>query len=39
MSELQREGTVGMENRKIVLLAKEALAEHASGPFGLGYTY
>ena len=34
MSELQREGSIKVENRKIVLVDKEALAEH-SGPSGL----
>ena len=35
MSELQREGSIEIQNRKIVLLKKEALAERASGPSGL----
>ena len=34
MSELQREGSIKVENRKIILVDKEALAEH-SGPSGL----
>lgn len=34
MSELQREGAIKVENRKIVLVDKDALAEH-SGPSGL----
>ncbi|QIN79428.1 helix-turn-helix domain-containing protein [Rubrobacter marinus] len=34
MSELQREGSIKVENRKIVLVDKDALAEHA-GPSGL----
>ena len=39
MSELQREGAIEVKNRKIILKDKEALAEYASGPSGLGYTY
>jgi CRP-like cAMP-binding protein len=35
MSELQREGSIEVQNRKIVIVNKEALAEHASGPSGL----
>jgi hypothetical protein len=35
MSEFQREGTIEVQNRKIVLLNREALAEGASGPTGL----
>ena len=35
MSELQREGYIEVQNRKIVIVNKEALAEHASGPSGL----
>jgi CRP-like cAMP-binding protein len=35
MSEFQREGTIEVQNRKIVLLNREALAERASGPSGL----
>ncbi len=34
MSELQRGGSIKVENRKIILVDKEALAEH-SGPSGL----
>jgi CRP/FNR family transcriptional regulator len=39
MSEFQREGAIKVENRRIVLADRNALAEHASGPSGLGYTY
>jgi CRP/FNR family transcriptional regulator len=39
MSEFQREGAIRVENRRIVLADRDALAEHASGPSGLGYTY
>jgi CRP/FNR family transcriptional regulator, global nitrogen regulator len=39
MSEFQREGFIEVQNRKIVILNKDALAESASGPSGLGYTY
>src|SRR5918992_3228978 len=35
MSELQREGAIEVQNRKIVLVDKEARAERASGPSGL----
>ncbi len=35
MSEFQRDGTIEVQNRKIVLIDKEALAERASGPSGL----
>jgi CRP-like cAMP-binding protein len=35
MSELQREGSIEIQNRKIVIVNKAALAEHASGPSGL----
>jgi CRP/FNR family transcriptional regulator len=35
MSEFQRDGTIEVQNRKIVLVDKEALAERASGPSGL----
>src|SRR5918997_1447784 len=35
MSELQRDGTIEIQNRKIVVVDKEALAERASGPSGL----
>jgi CRP/FNR family transcriptional regulator, global nitrogen regulator len=35
MSEFQRDGTIEVQNRKIVLLNREALAERASGPSGL----
>jgi CRP/FNR family transcriptional regulator, global nitrogen regulator len=35
MSEFQRDGTIEVQNRKIVLLNMEALAECASGPSGL----
>ncbi|HKZ27024.1 MAG TPA: Crp/Fnr family transcriptional regulator [Rubrobacteraceae bacterium] len=35
MSEFQREGSIEVQNRRIVLLNKEAIAERASGPSGL----
>jgi CRP/FNR family transcriptional regulator len=35
MSEFQREGAIEVQNRKIVLVDKGALVEHASGPSGL----
>jgi len=35
MSEFQRDGTIEVQNRKIVLVNKDALAECASGPSGL----
>ncbi len=35
MSEFQRDGTIEVQNRKIVLVDKEALSERASGPSGL----
>src|SRR3712207_2105607 len=35
MSEFQRDGTIEVQNRKIVLVDKEALTERASGPSGL----
>jgi CRP/FNR family transcriptional regulator, global nitrogen regulator len=35
MSEFQRDGTIEVQNRKIVLVNKDALAERASGPSGL----
>jgi CRP/FNR family transcriptional regulator len=35
MSEFQRDGSIEVQNRKIVLLNKSALAERASGPSGL----
>ena len=35
MSAFQREGFIEIENRRIVLVNKEALAERASGPSGL----
>jgi CRP-like cAMP-binding protein len=35
MSELQREGTIKVENRRIVIQDKRALAEHAANPSGL----
>ncbi len=35
MSELQRDGTIEIQNRKIVIVDREALANHASGPSGL----
>ena len=38
MGEFQREGFIEVQNRKIVILNKDALAEYASGPSGLGYT-
>src|SRR3712207_6036478 len=36
MSEFQREGAIEVQNRKIVLVDKEALAERASGPSEIG---
>ena len=39
MSEFQREGSIEVQNRKIVLTDKGALTERASGPSGLGYAY
>ncbi len=38
MSEFQREGSIEVRNRKIVILERSTLAEHASGPSGFGYT-
>jgi hypothetical protein len=35
MSEFQRDGSTEVQNRKIVLLDKRALAERASGSSGL----
>ncbi len=35
MSELQRDGTIEVQNRKIVIVDREALANHASAPSGL----
>ena len=35
MSEFQREGSIEVHNRRIVLVDKEAIAERASGPSGL----
>ena len=35
MSEFQREGSIEVQNRRIVLVNKEAIAEQASGPSGL----
>ncbi|MDQ4062343.1 MAG: Crp/Fnr family transcriptional regulator [Actinomycetota bacterium] len=35
MSEFQRNGSIEIQNRKIVLVNKEALSERASGPSGL----
>jgi CRP/FNR family transcriptional regulator, global nitrogen regulator len=35
MSEFQREGTIKVENRRIVIQDKGALAEHAANPSGL----
>ncbi|HEX2097890.1 MAG TPA: helix-turn-helix domain-containing protein, partial [Rubrobacteraceae bacterium] len=35
MSEFQREGSIEIKDRKIILVSKEALAERASGPSGL----
>jgi CRP/FNR family transcriptional regulator, global nitrogen regulator len=35
MSEFQREGFIEVQNRKIAILKKEALAERASGASGL----
>src|SRR5215207_6914644 len=35
MSEFQREGTIKVENRRIVIQDKEALVEHAANPSGL----
>ena len=39
MSELQRDGSIEVRKRKIVILNREALADQAAGPSGLGYTY
>ena len=39
MSEFQREGTIKVENRRIVIQDRDTLAEYASGPSGTGYTY
>lgn len=39
MSEFQRKGAIKVENRRIVIQNREALAEHAGGPSGMGYTY
>jgi CRP/FNR family transcriptional regulator, global nitrogen regulator len=39
MSEFQREGSIEVQNRKIVLTDKGALTERASGPSGLGHAY
>ena len=39
MSEFQREGIIEVQNRRIVIRDRDALAEYASGPSGLGYTY
>jgi CRP-like cAMP-binding protein len=35
MSEFQREGSIEVQNRRIVLVNKEAIAEQASSPSGL----
>ncbi len=35
MSEFKREGSIEVQNRRIVLLNKEAIAERSSGPSGL----
>jgi CRP/FNR family transcriptional regulator, global nitrogen regulator len=35
MSEFQREGIIEVRNRRIAILNREALSEHASGPSGL----
>ncbi len=35
MSEFQRDGSIEVQNRKIVLVNKDALSERASGPSGL----
>ena len=35
MSEFQREGSIEVQNRRIILINKEAIAERASGPSGL----
>ena len=35
MSEFQRDGSIEVKNRKIVLMNKEALSDRASGPSGL----
>jgi CRP/FNR family transcriptional regulator len=35
MSELQREGVIETRNRRVIILNREALSEHASGPSGL----
>ena len=39
MSELQRDGSIEVRKRKIVILNREVLADQAAGPSGLGYTY
>ena len=35
MSKFQRDGTIEIQDRKIVLVDREAFAERASGPSGL----
>jgi hypothetical protein len=35
VSEFQREGSIEVQKRRIVLVNKEAIAERASGPSGL----
>jgi CRP/FNR family transcriptional regulator len=35
MSELQREGVIETRNRRVLILNRDALTEHASGPSGL----
>jgi CRP/FNR family transcriptional regulator len=35
MSELQREGIIETRNRRVIILNREVLSEHASGPSGL----
>ncbi len=37
MSGFQREGTIEIQNRRIVIRDRDTLVEHAAGPSGLGY--
>lgn len=39
MSELQRDGSIEVQNRRIVIVDRDSLAQIAAGPSGLGYTY
>lgn len=39
MSELQRDGSIEVRNRRIVIRNRDSLAGIAAGPSGLGYTY